>query len=47
MTLHLRREIDKLRKMLSSLAAHVEESVQKAVASILDRDAKLASEVIE
>lgn len=46
MTLHLSREIDKLKKMLSSLSTLVEESVQKAVASILDRDAALAESVI-
>jgi len=34
MTLHLRREVEKLRKMLSLLAALVEESAQKAVGSV-------------
>jgi len=47
MTLHLRREVEKLRKMLSLLAALVEESAQKAVGSVLDRDAALAAKVIE
>jgi phosphate transport system protein len=46
MTLHLSREIDKLKSMLSTLSAHVEESVQKAVASVLDRDAALAESVV-
>ncbi len=46
MTLHLRREIDRLKKMLSSLSTQVEESVQKAVTSVLERDAALAEAVI-
>jgi phosphate transport system protein len=46
MTLHLTREIDKLKKMLSGLAARVEESVEKSVASVLERDAVRADEVI-
>jgi phosphate transport system protein len=46
MTLHLMREIDKLKKMLSGLAARVEESVEKSVASVLERDAVRADEVI-
>jgi len=46
MTLHLRREVDKLKAMLSSLSTHVEESVQKAVGSILDRDVAPAEAVI-
>ena len=47
MTVHLRREIEKLRKMISSLATHVEEHVDKAVCSVIDRDQALAREVIE
>jgi phosphate transport system protein len=46
MTLHLSREIEKLKNMLSTLSAHVEESVQRAVASVLDRDVPLAESVI-
>jgi phosphate transport system protein len=46
MTLHLSREIEKLKKMLSTLSAHVEESVQRAVASVLDRNVPLAESVI-
>ena len=44
---HIRREIEKLKKMILSLSAVVEERVQKAVRSIEERDAALASEVIE
>jgi phosphate transport system protein len=47
MTVHLRREIEKLRRMISSLATRVEENVEKAVTSVIDRDQALAREVIE
>jgi phosphate transport system protein len=46
MSMHLQREIEKLKKMILSLSAVVEESVQKAVRAIEKRDAPLASEVI-
>jgi len=47
MTVHLRREIEKLRRMISSLATRVEENVEKAVTSVIDRDQVLAREVME
>jgi phosphate transport system protein len=47
MTVHLRREIEKLRRMISSLATHVEEHVDKAVCSVIDKDQALAREVME
>jgi len=47
MTVHMKREIDKLKKMLMSLCEVVEESLRQAVKSIKERDAKLAEKVIE
>ncbi len=47
MSLHLQREIERLKKMILSLSAVVEESVQKAVTAIEKRNAPLASEVID
>ena len=47
MTVHLRREIEKLRRMISSLATRVEENVEKAVTSVIDRDQTLAREVLD
>jgi phosphate transport system protein len=47
MSMHLQREIATLKKMILSLSAIVEASVQKAVASIEKRDGGLAQEVIE
>jgi phosphate transport system protein len=47
MSMHLRREIDRLKKQLLTLSASVEGSVQKAVKSISDRDDKLARTVID
>jgi phosphate transport system protein len=44
---HLEREIEKLKKMIISLSAVVEESVQQSIASIKNRDPKLARHVIE
>lgn len=46
MTVHYGREVEKLTKKLLSLAAHVEDSVEKAVRSIVQRDGNLAREVI-
>ncbi len=43
----LQREIEKLKKMILSLSAVVEENVQKAVQSIEERDPDLAQQVIE
>lgn len=47
MTVHMKREIDKLKKMLLSLCDIVEKSFLQAVKSIKERDAKLAKKVIE
>lgn len=44
---HLQREIDNLKKKLLALGAFVEESVQKAVTAISERNAAAAREVIE
>ncbi len=44
---HLRREIDRLKRKLLALSAYVEESVQRAVKSVSERDEKLAQRVIE
>jgi phosphate transport system protein len=47
MSMHLRREVDKLKKQLLNLSAVVEDSVQKAVKSISERDDRLAKLVID
>jgi phosphate transport system protein len=47
MPVHLEREIDKLKAMISSLAAHVEEAVGKAVRAVTERDGELARKIIE
>ena len=47
MTLHLEREIERLKKKILSLSTVVEEAVQKAVRSVSERDAALARSVIE
>ncbi|GAB4175740.1 MAG: phosphate signaling complex protein PhoU [Geothermobacteraceae bacterium] len=46
MTVHMLREIDKLKKMILSLATLVEESVQQAVLALQKRDAELARKVV-
>lgn len=46
MTIILRREIDGLKKMISSLSAYVEENLQMAATAIADRDVELAEKVI-
>jgi phosphate transport system protein len=46
-SLHLDHEIDKLKRLVGFLSAHVEESVQKAVRSITHRDAAVARQVID
>ena len=43
----LQREIAKLKKLVSSLGAHVEEGVEKAVRAVQEKDEALAIEVIE
>lgn len=45
MSVHLQREIDKLKKALLSLCALVEEQVQMAIRALLERDADLAQRV--
>ena len=47
MTVHMKREIDKLKHMLISLCEVVEASLQQAVKSIRQRDKKLAKKVID
>lgn len=47
MRVHLEREIEKLKRMIMSLSANVEESVEKAARSIALRDSDLAREVIK
>jgi phosphate transport system protein len=47
MSIHLRREVDKLKKEILTLSAHVEESVHKAVKSIAERNSQLAQLVVE
>ncbi|MBK7093125.1 MAG: phosphate signaling complex protein PhoU [bacterium] len=44
---HLRREVDRLKRKLLALSAYVEESVQRAVKSVSERDEKLAQRVID
>ncbi len=45
MSVHLQREIDRLKRHLLSLCALAEEQVQSAVRAMLDRDAELARRV--
>ena len=47
MTVHMKREIDRLKQMLMSLCEVVEENLRRAVESIRQRDATLAKTVIE
>jgi len=47
MTLILRREVDGLKKMISSLSAYVEENVQMAATAIMERDVELAKKVLK
>ncbi len=44
---HLRREVDRLKRKLLALSAYVEESVQRAVKAVSERDEKLAQRVID
>jgi phosphate transport system protein len=46
-SIHLIKEIEKLKKMILSLSAMVEESVQRAVKALDGRDAGLAQRVID
>lgn len=47
MPIHLQKELERLKKTLLQLSALVEESVQKAVKSVHDRDAVLAEKVVK
>jgi len=46
MKTHLHREVEQLKTRVLGLGAHVEESLQKAVLSVLERNGGLAEEVI-
>jgi phosphate transport system protein len=45
MSVHLQREIDRVKKSLLALCAIVEDQVQASVSALLDRDVKLAESV--
>jgi phosphate transport system protein len=47
MSVFLEREIDELKKLISSLAAHVEANVEKAVRAVHEKNTELAHEVVE
>ncbi|HMP74617.1 MAG TPA: phosphate signaling complex protein PhoU, partial [Kiritimatiellia bacterium] len=47
MPIHLLREVDKLKKQILSLGAHVEENMRNAVKAVLERDEALAKRVIQ
>lgn len=47
MSVFLQREIDGLKEMISSLGAHVEENVGRAVRAVHERDGELAQAVID
>jgi phosphate transport system protein len=47
MTIHLRREIEKLKRMILQLSAEVEEMVHKAIQALEDQNIPLAKSVIE
>ena len=47
MTVHMLRELDKLKKMILALSAMVEESVQQGVLALVKRDEPLAHKVVE
>ena len=47
MSRHLQREIDTLKKKILAVGAMVEESIAKAIAAVIQRDPKLALEVVE
>jgi phosphate transport system protein len=47
MTVHMKNEIEKLKKKLLALCARVEEQLWQAVKSVKDRDEKLARRVID
>lgn len=47
MSIHLLNEIERLKKMILALSAKVEESVQRAVRAIDQRDARLGQRVVD
>ncbi len=47
MSMHLSKEIQKLKKMMSELCSIVEESMKKAVYSVINHDTEVAQEVID
>jgi phosphate transport system protein len=47
MTLHMQREIEKLKKLVLTLGADVEEHVHKAVQALQSRDPALAQQIIQ
>lgn len=47
MSVHLQREVEKLKQLLLSLSSLVESSLRKSIRSMQQRDAELAREVIE
>jgi len=47
MSVHLQREIDKLKKSLLSLCTLVEDQVQLAVQAVLNRDEAMAREIVD
>jgi len=46
-TLHFAREVDRLRSLLLSLSAAVEDNLRKSVESVMQRDQALATQVID
>jgi len=46
MTLHMQREVDKLKKMVLQLGADVEDNVRKAVQALQTRDSETAEKII-
>lgn len=47
MTVHLHREVEKLKKKILQISALVQEDIEKAVQSLYERDEKLAEKVIQ
>jgi phosphate transport system protein len=47
MAIHLNRDLEKLQRRMLSLASAVEQTVEKAMRALFDRDIELASELIE
>jgi phosphate transport system protein len=47
MTMHFHREIEKLKKMILSLGTIVEETLQKAIKALEDKDTELAKNIIK